>query len=79
MLLLIDPEAAVIKQSWSQFPGPVCWMEYWFRCTLRVILSEDLSKPLHVSGPIAGIGSYKQVGLSSWVDNSGQRWLLSTS
>lgn len=43
------------------------------------ILSEDLTSPLYVSKPVAGLGNYKPAGLSSWVDSSGQRWLLSTT
>ncbi len=43
------------------------------------ILNEDLTTLLHVTDPIAGIGGYKPAGLSSWVDNTGQRWLLSTT
>jgi hypothetical protein len=43
------------------------------------ILNEELTAPLHVSAPVAGIGGYKPAGLSSWVDNTGQRWLLSTT
>lgn len=43
------------------------------------ILNEDLTTPLHVTATVAGIGGYKPAGLSSWVDNAGQRWLLSTT
>lgn len=43
------------------------------------ILSEELTSPLQITAPVAGIGGYKPAGLSSWVDNSGQRWLLSTT
>lgn len=43
------------------------------------ILDEDLSKLLAVTEPVAGLGGYKPAGLSSWVDDSGQRWLLSTT
>lgn len=43
------------------------------------ILSEDLSTTLHISAPVTGLGNYRPAGLSSWVDNSGQRWLLSTT
>ena len=43
------------------------------------ILNEELTAPLHVTAPVAGIGGYKPAGLSSWVDNTGQRWLLSTT
>ncbi len=43
------------------------------------ILTEDLTTPPHVTAPVAGIGRYKPAGLSSWVDDTGQRWLLSTT
>jgi hypothetical protein len=43
------------------------------------ILNEELTKSLYATKPVAGIGGYKPAGLSSWVDNSGQRWLLSTT
>ncbi len=43
------------------------------------ILNEDLTAPLHVTAPVADLGDYKPAGLSSWVDNTGQRWLLSTT
>jgi hypothetical protein len=43
------------------------------------ILDEELTAPLHVTEPVAGMGGYKPAGLSSWVDNTGQRWLLSTT
>jgi hypothetical protein len=43
------------------------------------ILTEELTTPLHVTAPVAGIGRYKPAGLSSWVDDTGQRWLLSTT
>ncbi len=43
------------------------------------ILDEGLSKPLQVTAPVAAMGGYKPAGLSSWVDDKGQRWLLSTT
>ncbi|HEY0264507.1 MAG TPA: hypothetical protein VGC07_08285 [Granulicella sp.] len=43
------------------------------------ILNEELTAPLHVTEPVAGIGGYKPAGLSSWVDDTGQHWLLSTT
>jgi hypothetical protein len=43
------------------------------------ILDEQLTKPLLVSDPVSDLGGYKPAGLSSWVDDSGQRWLLSTT
>jgi hypothetical protein len=43
------------------------------------ILNEELTVPLHVTEPVVGMGGYKPAGLSSWVDNTGQRWLLSTT
>jgi hypothetical protein len=32
-----------------------------------------------VTAPVADLGGYKPAGLSSWVDDTGQRWLLSTT
>jgi hypothetical protein len=43
------------------------------------ILGEDLTTPLLVTAPVPGLGGYQPAGLSSWVDDSGQRWLLSTT
>ncbi len=43
------------------------------------ILNEELTKPLHISEPVADLGGYEPADLSSWVDDSGQRWLLSTT
>jgi hypothetical protein len=43
------------------------------------LFHEELTAPLHVTAPVAGIGGYKPAGLSSWVDDTGQRWLLSTT
>ena len=56
--------------------------ENWIAAQARdgriFILNEDLAT-LHVTAPVAGIGGYKTKGLSSWVDDTGQRWLLSTT
>lgn len=43
------------------------------------IFNEDLTAPLYVSAPTAGSGGSAPAGLASWVDDSGQRWLLSTT
>lgn len=43
------------------------------------ILDEGLTKSLQVTAPVPAMGGYKPAGLSSWVDDKGQRWLLSTT
>lgn len=75
--------APIVLPSTPFTPGPAAKGSSVIAAQARdgriFLLNETLSAPLHVSAPAAGSGSYKPAGLSSWVDDSGQRWLLSTT
>jgi hypothetical protein len=75
--------APIVLPATPFTPGPAETGPYLIAAQARdgriFILSEDLSAPLLVTAPVAGLGGYTPAGLSSWVDDSGQRWLLSTT
>lgn len=75
--------APIILPSTPFTPGPAASGGNLIAAQTRdgriFILSEDLTTPLHISAPVTGLGNYKPAGLSSWVDDSGQRWLLTTT
>ncbi len=75
--------APIVLPSTPFTPGPATQGDNLIAAQARdgriFILNEALTTPLHISAPVTGLGNYKPAGLSSWVDDSGQRWLLSTT